>query len=161
MDADRLKEILALHSKWRAGDKNAKRADLGGADLRGAYLGGADLRGADLRGAYLGGANLGDAVLGGADLRGADLRGAYLGGAKGILIAGPANGWLFHAVRWKDGPRFAASCRWFGIAEARAHWAQDKGRDGHNAIALATVEALLAMARAQGWEMPAETVAAE
>ena len=84
---EELREVLAIHKKWRCGEEGGKRADLRGAylqgadlrgaDLRGAYLQGADLQGADLQGAYLQGADLQ-----GADLQGADLRGAYLQGAK-------------------------------------------------------------------------------
>jgi uncharacterized protein YjbI with pentapeptide repeats len=91
MNANEIKEILALHEKWLKGladgrGANLRGADLGGANLRGANLWEADLRGANLRGADLGGANLGGANLGGANLRGAnlweaDLRGANLGGA--------------------------------------------------------------------------------
>ena len=43
MDADKLKEVINLHSKWLWGDRNGVRADLRDANLRGA-----DLRGANL-----------------------------------------------------------------------------------------------------------------
>jgi len=87
MEAEKLKEVLRLHSLFLAGDASGVRASLRGANLYGANLRGADLRGASLRGANLYGANLRGADLRGAslygaDLRGADLRGAALRGAK-------------------------------------------------------------------------------
>ena len=83
---DELKQVLALHTKWRNGESGGVYADLWGANLRGADLRDADLRDADLRdadlwGANLWGANLWGANLWGADLRDADLRGANLWGA--------------------------------------------------------------------------------
>jgi len=154
----------------------AARANLRGANLRGAYLTGADLtradlRGADLTGAYLRGANLTRANLRGADLRGAsltradlrgaDLTGAYLTGAgltgaDGVLAIGPIDTWIMYAVRFPDGPRIKAGCRWFTVAEAREWWgkggtAQDTVT--HGPRMLAGVDALMALARAHGWEV--------
>lgn len=68
-----LKKILRLHERWISGDKDGRRADLGGANLSDADLSDADLRCADLSDADLRCANLRDANLGGADLRGANL----------------------------------------------------------------------------------------
>ena len=103
---------------------NLRGASLSGADLRGANLSGADLRGADLRGADLYNADLSGADLRGAGLSGADLYGADLYNATGILtlpVAEPrAYRWV--AVAHSDGWRIAAGCRWFTVAEARAHW---------------------------------------
>ena len=86
MEANELKKILELHTKWLNGEEGGKRADLSdadlsGADLRRADLSDADLSGADLRWANLSGADLSDADLSGADLRRADLRRADLSGA--------------------------------------------------------------------------------
>ena len=81
MEKAKLDEILALHSKWRNGEPEGRRADLSGADLSGADLSGADLYGANLSGADLSGADLSGADLSGANLRSADLCGAYLYGA--------------------------------------------------------------------------------
>ena len=133
-----------------------READLSGADLTGAYLGGADLREADLREADLGGANLSGADLREADLRGADLTGADLSGAYGVLAIGPIDTWIMYAVRFPDGPRIKAGCRWFTVAEAREWWgkggtAQDTVT--HGPRMLAGVDALTALARAHGWEV--------
>ena len=100
MDAEKLKEVLALHKVWIDSDgAEGKRADLSGADLRGADLRGADLSGAclygaDLREADLTKANLWEAnlyvaKLNGADLSGANLEGASLGAAdlRGVKVA--------------------------------------------------------------------------
>ena len=136
---------------------NLRGADGAGADLAGAYLRGADLRGADLRGADLTGADLVGANLRGADLRGADLRGADLRGADGVLAIGPIDTWIMYAVRFPDGPRIKAGCRWFTVAEAREWWTQggeEKDTVSHGPRMLAGVDALMALARAHGWEAP-------
>jgi len=132
-----------------------------GADLAGANLRGADLRGADLTGADLAGANLAGAYLSGADLREADftrayLRGADLSGAYGVLAIGPIDTWIMYAVRFPDGPRIKAGCRWFTVTEAREWWAQggeEKDTVTHGPRMLAGVDALTALARAHGWEV--------
>lgn len=87
----RLKEALAKHALWLAGDSVGQRAnlalfclrgkDLSGADLRKANLYRADLREANLRDADLSGANLSRADLEGASLFCATLDGAHLGEA--------------------------------------------------------------------------------
>ena len=105
-------------------------ANLRGADLSGAILRGADLRGADLRGA----------ILSEADLRGADLRGADLSGARDFICLGwDSRGYHFRGVRWADGWRVNAGCRWFTVPEAVAHWTE-----AGNADALARVAILAA-----------------
>ena len=158
MNEDELKQVLALHRRWRVGDKDGRCADLTGADLTGAHLWGADFTGADLTGADLTGAHLWGADLTGAELAGAKLTGAELTGASGILTAGPCDTWMIYAVRWNDGPRIAAGCRWFTVAEARDHWS-GATRPEHAARMIAGIEALLALARAHSWEMPAEDAA--
>ncbi|MGJ3246475.1 MAG: pentapeptide repeat-containing protein [Elainellaceae cyanobacterium] len=66
---------------FRINKKNAKTADLSGADFCSANLNGVDFLGADLNGANLSDANLSDANLSGADLSGANLNGADFCGA--------------------------------------------------------------------------------
>ena len=134
----------------------AARADLRGADLTGAYLRGANLRGAYLTRANLTGANLTRANLTGADLTRADLRGADLTGADGVLAIGPIDTWIMYAVRFPDGPCIKAGCRWFTVAEAREWWGKGgAARDTvtHGSRMLAGVDALMALARAHGWEV--------
>jgi len=85
MDAEKLREVLAAHAQWLAGNggsrANLPGADLHGADLRNADLHGANLHGADLSDASLHGADLSDASLRGANLRYANLQDANLRGA--------------------------------------------------------------------------------
>ena len=115
------------------------RADLRRADLSRAYLDGADLTAADLRGANLFGANLR-----GANLRGADLDGANLDGAQGVICAGTdPRGYRFTGHAAADGCRVLAGCRWFTLAEAREHWA-------NNPDALARVALIAAWAEREG-----------
>lgn len=81
---EKLKEIIASHSKWLRGENGGKKADLSNADLscfnlnytdlRGANLCGANFYGANLYGAILCGANLCDATLCKADLSNSSLR---------------------------------------------------------------------------------------
>ena len=78
---------------------------------------GADLREADLRGANLTGADLREADLRGADLTGADLRGADL-----IDGGQDVRGYRFIGHIGKDGLMILAGCRYYTLAEARAHW---------------------------------------
>jgi hypothetical protein len=87
----------------------------------------------------------------GACLTSADLSGADLSCAHGILAVGPCDGWMMYAVRHPDGPRIKAGCRWFTVPEAREHWS-NPDRAAHNALMLAGVDALLALAKAHGWE---------
>jgi len=88
MEAEKLKAILASHSRWLAGEEGGHRADLRGAglvganlsavDLQGARLEGADLRGANLEGVNLCSAHCEEMNLEGAGLQDADLRRADL-----------------------------------------------------------------------------------
>ena len=104
-------------------------ADLSGAVLRGAVLRGAVLSGADLRGAVLSGAVLSGAVLRGADLSGADLSGAVLRGEKITRCFARLyreDGYTFLAMQLvAGGVKIAAGCRWFTLAEFRAHVADE------------------------------------
>jgi len=96
-----------------------------GLAVRAAYASGADLSGADLSGAVLRGADLSGADLSGADLSGADLSGAVLRGEKVARIFASANrldGYTFFAFELEaGGVKIAAGCRWFTVAEFRAH----------------------------------------
>lgn len=80
---EKLKDILASHSKWLRGEYGGEKADLSNVDLsftdlRYADLRYADLRCADLRCADLSFTDLRCANLNGAKLSGANLRGANL-----------------------------------------------------------------------------------
>ena len=97
------------------------------------------------------------ADLRGANLRGADLTGADLTGADGVLAIGPIDTWIMYAVRFPDGPRIKAGCRWFTVAEAREWWGNGGAVQDtvtHGPRMLAGVDALMALARAHGWEVP-------
>jgi len=112
-----------------------RSANLSRAYLTGANLTGADLSGAYLTGAYLTGANLTGANLTGADLSGANLTRANLSGANlsGAKIHGEPVTRCFARVPRDDGytllamqleaggVKIAAGCRWFTVAEFRAH----------------------------------------
>ena len=71
------------------------------------------------------GADLSDAVLSGADLSDADLRDAVLRGEKITRILASANrldGYTFYAFELEaGGVKISADCRWFTVAEFRAH----------------------------------------
>lgn len=75
---EKLKEILASHSKWLRGENGGEKADLSNVDLSYINLNHTDLRGANFCGANLYRANLFGANLSGAKLCGADLCGADL-----------------------------------------------------------------------------------
>ena len=106
-------------------DAVLRGADLSGADLSGADLSGADLSGAVLRDADLRGADLSGADLSGAVLRDADLSDAVLRGEKITRILASANrldGHTFLAFELEaGGVKISAGCRWFTVAEFRAH----------------------------------------
>lgn len=76
---EKLKEILASHSKWLKYEYGGKKANLSNVDLSCINLRNADLRGANLRGANLCNANLYGADLFGADLSNSILFGTDLG----------------------------------------------------------------------------------
>jgi uncharacterized protein YjbI with pentapeptide repeats len=120
------------------------KADLSGADLYGADLSGADLSRADLSRANLSGANLSRAYLSGANLSGANLYRADLSGAdlsranlSGANLYGEKLKRLFASIQRMDGYSFLAfeletggvkikaGCRWFTLAEYRAHVADE------------------------------------
>ena len=93
----------------------------------------------------------------GANFSGASFHGANFFGVEGILHVGPVDGWDMYAVRWDDGPRIKAGCRWFTVSEAREWWGKGGAagnKPEHGPLMLAGLEALLALAKNQGWEMP-------
>ncbi len=128
---------IGLAVKWALGAKKPlARAYLTGANLAGANLAGANLAGADLTGANLAGADLTGANLDGADLTGAYLTGANLTGANfdGANVRGDLvtrviarlnreiDPYSFVAFELQaGGVKVLAGCRWFTIAEYRAH----------------------------------------
>jgi hypothetical protein len=128
------------------------RAHFPGANFSGAHFSGADFSLANFSGANFSGANFS-----GANFSRANFYGANFSGAEGILHVGPVDGWDMYAVRWDDGPRIKAGCRWFTVSEARKWWGKG-GAPGnkpeHGPLMLAGLEALLALAKAHGWEMP-------
>ena len=85
--------------------------------------------GANLSGAYLSGANLRGAYLSGANLSGADLRGALVHGEKITRLLAACNrldGYTFYAFALEaGGVKIVAGCRWFTVAEFRAHIAKE------------------------------------
>ncbi len=148
---------------------NLSSANLSGADLSRANLSGADLSGADLSGAnlsranlsraylsraYLSSANLSRANLSGADLSGADLSGADLYGADHILRGPCLDGHEVFLVRFEDGPRYKAGCRWFSVAQAKEHWNNPEHGGGrkHCVLMLTGLAGLLEVAHLLGWE---------
>ena len=86
----------------------------------------ANLRDAYLGDAYLGGADLGSAVLRGAVLRGADLRGADLRDAVLIHCGARSDGYEFFAHIRNGDLWIKAGCRYFTVADAKAHWANTR-----------------------------------
>ena len=109
----RLAEFSGCDMRWA----NFRRSDLRKADLRATDLRGADFTGSDMQRADMRGAWLAGAQMRGADLRCTDLRGAF-----GVIDGGIIDGYRVILVRHSDESRIAAGCRWFTIAEARAHW---------------------------------------
>ena len=148
------------------------RAHFPGANFSGANFFGANFSGANFFGAHFPGANFSRANCSGANFSradfslancslanfsGASFYGANFFGVEGILHVGPVDGWDMYAVRWDDGPRIKAGCRWFTVSEARKWWGKG-GAPGnkpeHGPLMLAGLEALLALAKDHGWEMP-------
>ena len=131
---------------------NFFRADFSGADFSRANFSRADFSLANFYGADFSLANFS-----GANFSGASFYGANFFGVEGILHVGPVDGWDMYAVRWDDGPRIKAGCRWFTVTEAREWWGKG-GAPGnkpeHGPLMLAGLEALLALAKDHGWEMP-------
>ena len=169
---DELAEILKLHGMWRRAEPNGVRANLSGANLSGADLSRANLYGASLYGANLSGANLSRADLSRANLYGADLSradlsganlsdanlsGADLSGADHILRGPYLDGHEVFLVRFQDGPRYKAGCRWFTVAQAHEHWRdlsrhQREDAKRHCDLMLTGLAGLLEVGKLLGWE---------
>ena len=132
-------------------------ADFSGANFSLANFSRANFSRANFSGADFYKANFSGANFSGADFSRANFYGANFYGAEGILHVGPVDGWDMYAVRWDDGPRIKAGCRWFTVSEARKWWGKG-GAPGnkpeHGPLMLAGLEALLALAKDHGWEMP-------
>jgi len=143
---------LANFSRANFSGANFSGADFSLADFSRANFSRANFSGADFYKANFSGANFS-----GANFSRANFYGANFSGAEGILHVGPVDGWDMYAVRWDDGPRIKAGCRWFTVSEARKWWGKG-GAPGnkpeHGPLMLAGLDALLAMAKAHGWEMP-------
>jgi len=125
---------VAVGRKENLSGANLSRANLSGANLSRADLSGAILSGADLSGANLSRANLSGANLSGANLSGANLSRANLSGA--TIHGEPVtrcfarvprdDGYTFLAMQLETGGvKIAAGCRWFTVAEFRAHVAAE------------------------------------
>ena len=132
-------------------------ANFSGANFSGANCSEANFSRANCSEANFSRANCSEANFYGANFFGADFYGVNFFGAEGILHVGPVDGWDMYAVRWDDGPRIKAGCRWFTVSEARKWWGKG-GAPGnkpeHGPLMLAGLEALLALAKDHGWEMP-------
>ena len=101
------------------------RANLSGANLYGADLYGADLYGANLYGADLSGANLSRADLYGANLSGAKVRGEPVDRLI-TQVNRQIDPYAFYAFMLRDqSVKVLAGCRWFTVAEFRAHVASE------------------------------------
>jgi len=111
---------LGLAVRVAAGRKeDLSGANLSGADLYGANLSGANLSGADLYGAYLSGANLSGANLYGAKIHGEPVTCCFARVMRD-------DGYTFLAMQLEaGGVKIAAGCRWFTVAEFRAHVADN------------------------------------
>ena len=136
---------------------NCSGANFYGANFSRANFSGANFYGANFFGVRFFGADFSRANFSRANFSGASFYGANFFGVEGILHVGPVDGWDMYAVRWDDGPRIKAGCRWFTVSEARKWWGKG-GAPGnkpeHGPLMLAGLEALLALAKDHGWEMP-------
>ena len=136
---------------------NFFRANCSGADFSGANFSRANFSRANFSRADFSRADFSLASFYGADFSGANFFGANFFGVEGILHVGPVDGWDMYAVRWDDGPRIKAGCRWFTVSEAREWWGKGGAagnKPEHGPLMLAGLEALLALAKDHGWEMP-------
>ncbi len=132
---------------------NLYGSNLSESDLNMSDLSHSDLSNSDLSHSDLGHSDLSHSYMSGCNLSCSNLRDSDMHDARGIFCVGPCDGWTLYAVRHPDGPRIKAGCRWFTVAEARAHWC-DEHRSGweHAEKMLAGVNALLALGRVHGWE---------
>jgi hypothetical protein len=146
---EQLKEALAAHADFLAGESGGEKLSLVGCDLRSSdlrwsdlrwsNLRGSDLRYSDLRGSDFSDSDLRGSNFSGSDFSGSDFRGSNLRnsdfsgsdlrwsdfrGAKGMLLlpVQDMRGYSFcHAIETDSGWRIRAGCRDFSIDEAKAH----------------------------------------
>ena len=129
---------------------------LGLANLSGANLSRADLSRADLSWVDLGLANLSGADLSRADLSGANLRGRKVAAGNCVLGLTFDHDWSLLVIHLDDGVGIKYGCHWFDDpSAARAHWKAHPDNQRRQ-IVLPALEALLSIARAQGWRIPGE-----
>jgi len=148
---------------------NLSGANLSGANLSRANLSRANLSWADLSGANLSGANLSRANLSRANLSGADLSRANLSGAKindepvtrcfARIMRDDGYGFLAFTLE-AGGVKIMAGCRWFTVAEFRAHVAADYPGSEKATETLWILDAIERRASALGIALEAEQVAA-
>ena len=133
-------------------DANLDDASLVGANLAGASLAGASLVGANLVRASLADANLAGASLAGASLDDASLVRASLVRASLIVGGQRSDGYRFLLFRERDGAvKVSAGCRYFSIAEARAHWLATREKTTLGDESQALVDDLERRAKIAGW----------
>ena len=104
LTAEELRDILAAHAKWLAGDKSGKRADLSSLDCRHMDFSGADLRKAKLiNGDYsfadFSGADMTGAIMSFSDFYCADFSHAVLDNV--LCKWGDFNGTIWESVSTK------------------------------------------------------------
>ena len=105
---------------------------------------------ADLSRAYLSRADLSRADLTGANLAGAYLTGANLTGAN-LIDGGQRSDEYRFVGQVKDGALWiAAGCRYFPVADARAHWTETRGGTKLGAETMAILDHIEAVARIRG-----------
>ena len=137
---------------------NLSRANLSGADLSYANLSYANLSSANLSGADLSYANLSSANLSHANLSSANLSHATMQGRKvangsAVLVLSFDHGWVLLLIRLTDGIGVRCGCRWFDDPKsARRHW-NGHGNEQRRRIVIPALDALLTIAKAQGWEI--------
>ena len=99
--------------------------------------------------------------LSGSNLRGADLSDAGLSGSNLRLIGGRSDGYVFLLTREDDGAvMLRAGCRYFSLADARAHWTATRGGTPLGDESLALVDHAERMAKIAGWIAPREPAGA-
>jgi len=143
-------------------EANLSGANLSGADLSEANLFGANLRRANLRGANLSGADLSRADLSRADLSRADLSEADLEGDAKVLAGASviqlsfAHGWELQLFNTDKGVRVVCGCRGpWSVEKARKHWLAHSDEQ-RRTVVLPALDGLLALAKAQGWNLGEE-----
>ena len=124
IEADDLKTILARHLEWLKGNAEGERADLSRADLSRANLSGANLSGA----------NLSDAQW-------------ILQGA----VRSDGYAFFFQQLTADASPMIKAGCRYFTLADARAHWTATRAGTPLGDETFAILDNLEALAHIRGY----------